>query len=77
MNFKLCLVILLSLFNKFECQSSGSRCSQKDNENMDLIISKIFTIGRTGRNFPETIEQGPAYCRYGSPELYLTYSINK
>ena len=71
MDFKLCLVILLSLFNKFECQSSGSRCSQKEYDNMDLIVSRIFTIGKSGRNFPETIEQAPPYCRYESTQPNL------
>ena len=65
------LLILLLWFDLFECQSSGSRCSQKDYDNMDLIVSKLLTIGKTGRKFPETTEQGPAYCRYESPELYL------
>mgnify|MGYP007023913100 CR=1 FL=1 len=64
MNLKLCLVILLSLFNKLQCQSSGSRCSQKENDNMDLVVSKIMTIGKTGRKFPETLEQAPPYCGY-------------
>lgn len=66
MNLKLCLVILLSLFNKFQCQSSRSRCSQEENDNMDLIVSRLFTIGKTGRNFPEKIEQAPPYCKYES-----------
>ena len=73
-NLSFNLVILLSLFSQFECQSSGSRCSQRENNNMDLIVSKIITIGKTGRKFPETMEQGAAYCRYESPEHYL---INK
>ena len=64
MNYSLNLIILLSLFYQIECQSSVARCSQRDKENMDLIMSKIITIGKTGRKFPETIEQGPAYCRY-------------
>lgn len=58
------LVILLSLFSQFECQSSGSRCSQRENNNMDLIVSKIITVGKTGRKFPETMEQGTVYCRH-------------
>ena len=74
MNLSLNLVILLSLFSQFECQSSGSRCSQRENNNMDLITSKIVAIGKNGRKFPETMEQGTVFCRYESPELYL---INK
>ena len=64
MNFILNLIILLSLFYQIECQSSVEGCSQRDKENMDLIMSKIITIGKTGRKFPETVEQGPAYCKY-------------
>lgn len=69
------LLILLSIFFQFECQSStGSNCSQSDNDNMDLIVSKIFTIGKTGRKFPETLDQGPPYCKYESYEIILTYN---
>ena len=59
-------ITLLSLFYQIECQSSVARCSQRDKENMDLIMSKIITIGKTGRNFPEKIEQAPPYCKYES-----------
>ena len=67
------LFILLSIFFQFECQSSTvSRCSQSDNDNMDLIVSKIFTLGKTGRKFPEVLNQAPPYCKYESCEIILT-----
>ena len=67
------LLILLSIFFQFECLSStGSRCSQSDNDNMDLIMSKIVTLGKTGRKFPEVLDQAPPYCKYESYEIILT-----
>ena len=64
MNLSFGLLILLSLFYQFQCQSSVGRCTQKEREDMDLVVSKIMTIGKTGRKFPETLDQAPAYCRY-------------
>ena len=59
------LLTLLSLFYQFHCQSFvSSKCPQQDNNNMDLVVSKIMTIGKTGRKFPETLEQAPPYCGY-------------
>ena len=64
MNLSFGLLILLSLFYQFRCQSSVERCSRKEGENMDLLVSKVITIGKTGRKFPEALDQAPAYCRY-------------
>lgn len=62
------LYLFFILITFIKCQTVKTNvtrpCNRQSGEQVDEIISKIITIGNTGRKFPESREQIPGFCKY-------------